>query len=320
MIFINSKAIRSIRPDVIQGAVRRAYELVLDNAFNMPDRMHVGDGDNTLLLMPCFSSDLFSTKLVSVFPDAPRQGLPAVNGILVLSDNTTGRPVALMDGAALTAVRTGAVGGLGVACLTREDIHTAGIFGAGVQGLSQARYLLHNRAVRELWIGDLNRESAEKMAGRLETENPELTCRIAGTPQELVAASQVVIAATTSSQPLFEADKDLVQGKTFISIGSFRPDMKEFPDAVIETADEVFADTPFAAKESGDICIPLEKNLVPREKIQPFAPLVRASSGTPAGGKTCFFKSVGMALFDLTVASAVYKQAVEQNLGQQLDV
>jgi ornithine cyclodeaminase/alanine dehydrogenase-like protein (mu-crystallin family) len=315
MLFLSKKEIGTVGREVIQSAVKESYHLVLSKSYNMPDRIQVEDKQNTLLLMPCFSHGFFATKLVSVFPEAGQFDQPAVNGVLVLADNRTGQPLAVMDGAAITAERTGAVGGLGVDLLTPKDIETAGIIGAGVQGLSQARYLLLNRKIRKLWIGDLNPEAAPKMAATLENEFPQVAVGIPDTLEELVMASQVVIAATTR-QPLFKDDTALVKGKTFISIGSFRPDMKEFPDAVISTADHLYVDTLFAAEESGDICIPLANKIIPSGKIKRFADLLE----TPVSleNKTCFFKSVGMALFDLTVATAVYELAVKEKIGYQL--
>jgi ornithine cyclodeaminase/alanine dehydrogenase-like protein (mu-crystallin family) len=317
MLFINKKNIGEIDPQVIQNAVKKAYELVLNNDYHMPDRIHVDNKQNTLLLMPCFSNDFFATKLVSVFPDAIKFNQPAVNGVLALSDNRTGQPLAIMDGAAITAARTGAVGGLGVALLTPENLETAGILGAGVQGLSQARYLLFNRSIRNLWIGDLQLAAADKMAQTLKKQFPQVTYVTTENCEELVKASQLIIAATTSRRPLFSDEPTLVKGKIFISIGSFKPDMKEFPDAVITTADHVYVDTLFAAKESGDICIPLERNIVAPEKINAFSCLLEKPISLE--NKTIFFKSVGMALFDLTVASAVYRLATENKMGQTLE-
>ncbi len=317
MLFISKRDIQKIDQRIIQNAVKNAYELVLNNSYTMPDRIHVENEQNTLLLMPCFSNDFFATKLVSVFPDATQYDQPVVNGVLVLADNKNGKPLAIMDGAALTAQRTGAVGGLGVALLTPENIETAGILGAGVQGLSQARYLLFNRRIKKLWIKDLSLASADKMARILKSEFPDVTYVTTDNSEDLVKSSQLIIAATTSSKPLFKDDPSLVKGKTFISIGSFRPDMKEFPDAVISTADHVYADTLFAAKESGDICIPLEKRIVKPEKVEAFSGLI--TKPVDLENKTLFFKSVGMALFDLTVASAVYELAIKEKIGQVLD-
>ncbi len=322
MLFLNKTDISKLDRTLIQDSIRKAYTLVLDNNYIMPDRVHVKDGENTLLLMPCFSGNYFATKLVSVFPGAAKEGLPVVNGVMALNDNNTGQPLAVMDGAALTAERTGAVGGMGVSVLSSPGIERAGVFGAGVQGYSQARYLILNRKVKEIRLMDLSRDAVDRMIQSLSGEFPDVRFLAADSPEDLVAQSQLIISATTTKTPLFADDPELVKGKTFISIGSFLPDMKEFPNAVIETADGVYVDSPFAAVESGDICQPLEQGRVAKEKILPFAPLVKtpvALEDTDGNPKTFFYKSTGMALFDLTAASAVYEAACEQKLGTVLD-
>lgn len=317
MLFLNKESIIAADRTLIQDAVAGAYDLMNKGLYNMPDRIHVQDRDNTLLLMPCFTTDYFATKLVSVFPGAPAAGLPVVNGVMTLADNETGKPLAVMDGAAVTAERTGAVGGLAVSLLTDKGLKQAGIFGAGVQGISQARYLMMNRNLDVLMISDINPEAAGLMAKTLSREYPGVDFIVADTAEDLVRSSALIIAATTTTVPLFSDDRDLVKGKTFVSIGSFRPDMKEFPDAVISTADKIYVDTPFAAKESGDLCIPLEQGIVDEKDIHPFAGLIGGKAADLSG--TCFFKSVGMALFDLTVASTLYELAKETKTGVELD-
>ena len=317
MLFLNKSEIRKLDQNIIQSSVEKAYEIMLSKDFHLPDRMHISDGQNSLLLMPCFSGQYFATKLVSVFPEAAKHGQPAVNGVMVLSDNISGQPLAVMDGAAITAQRTGAVGGLGVKLLTPEKIKTAGVLGAGVQGLSQARYLLFNRKIQTLYLYDLNPGMAEQMIKKLKQEFFEVEYVITKTAEELVEESRVIIAATTSHTPLFNAEPENIRGKTFISIGSYRPDMKEFPDTVIESADEVFVDTFFAIKESGDIATPLKKQAAIREKIKEFSSLFEKN--TYAENRTIFFKSVGMGLFDLAVSSAIYHVAIEKKIGQIID-
>ncbi len=317
MLFLNKYDIQKINQGLIQKAVEKAYQLVLSQNYNMPDRMHVLDHENTLLLMPCFSEKFFATKLVSVFPEARQHGQPAVNGVMVLSDNVSGRPLAIMDGAAITAQRTGAVGGLAVKLLTDESIAAAGILGAGVQGLSQARYLLFNRNIKTLYIYDLNHEAVKGMINTLKQEFNDLEYVSAKNPNQLLVDSRVIIAATTSKSPLFEAGPEHILGRTFISIGSFRPDMQEFPNTVIKNADDIFVDTLFAAKESGDIATPLKDHVIAKDRIKQFAGLL--GKNRIFKNRTVFFKSVGMALFDLTTASAIYQQASEKNMGQYLE-
>jgi len=317
MYYFNQAAIDRVPLEIIQKAVEKAYHLQQTNACRMPDRIHVPDRKNTLLVMPCFSDAFVATKLVTVFPQAPESGLPVVNGMVILADNQTGQPLAILDGAALTARRTGAVGGLAVACLTPESVETAGIIGTGVQGRSQAEFLLFNRRIKTLWLADVNRTAARNMARNIGHAHPHVSCRIAESPRQLMLDSQVVIAATTSTDPVFDADLSDVTGKTFISIGSFTPEMKEFPDAVIQGADAVYVDTLYAAEESGDICRPLAEQVVPKDRIQPFSSVLERP--VDSQGSTFFFKSVGMALFDLTAAAAVFDWGKLENQGQVLE-
>lgn len=317
MYYFNRATIDRVPLEVVQKAVEQAYHLQQTNVCRMPDRIHVPDGKNTLLVMPCFSDVFVATKLVTVFPEAPESGLPVVNGMVILADNHTGQPLAILDGAALTARRTGAVGGLAVACLTPQSVKTAGIIGTGVQGRSQAEFLLFNRRIQTLWLWDVNQAASQAMARDIGHAHPHVACRIAESARQLMKDSQVVIAATTSSDPVFEADLSEIRGKTFISIGSFTPEMKEFPDAVIQGADAVYVDTLFAAKESGDICRPLADQVVPEDRIQAFSSVLEQPVDTE--GHTFFFKSVGMALFDLTAAAAVYEWGISENQGQVLN-
>ncbi|WP_024334398.1 ornithine cyclodeaminase family protein [Desulfotignum balticum] len=318
MRFFNQETIDRVPYDVIQKAVEQAYLMQSAQKFFMPDRIHVPQKENTLLLMPCFGDAYMATKLVTVFPKAPESGFPVVNGMVILADTHTGQPLAILDGAALTARRTGAVGGLATACLSPDSVHTAGVIGAGVQGRSQAAFLLFNRQIDTLWVWDVNPVAADKMTLEIQAAWPKVTCRVAKSARDLMTRSQVVIAATTSTKPVFDAGVSEILGKTFISIGSFTPQMKEFPDAVIKGADAVYVDTLFATEESGDICQPLENKVVSREKILAFASVVQQPVD-PSGG-TVFFKSVGMALFDLTVAAAVLEWGIQENQGQTLSM
>ncbi|MCF6246768.1 MAG: ornithine cyclodeaminase family protein [Desulfobacula sp.] len=315
MIFINKKDMQGIDQRIIQQAVENAYRSMLTKDYNMPDRMHVADRENMLLLMPCFSKQFFVTKLVSVFPGAYQYGKPSVNGVVVLNDNMSGQPLAIMDGAALTAQRTGAVGGVAVKMLTKQNIETAGIIGVGVQGFEQARYLLFNRRIKTLYIYTRKADAARDMGDRLVKEFKGFEYIICDQPEQLVEQSEVVIAATTSANPVFEVPAKQIYGKTFISIGSFRPDMQEFPNLVIKSCDAVFVDTLFACKESGDIANPLKQGIVNQKMIRVFADLL--DNGYQVEKQTIFFKSVGMALFDLAVAIAIYQLSTNQNNGAQ---
>lgn len=317
MLFLNKSVIQNIGQDIFQNSIEKAYRIMSSKEYHMPDRIHISDKNNSVLFMPCFHDQYFSTKLVSVFPDAMKYDQPVVNGIMVLTDNMSGKPLAIMDGAAITAQRTGGVGGLAVKLLSSQKCQSAAIFGAGIQGLNQARYVLFNRKIETLYIYDLHPAMAENMVQKLQKEFPDVQYILSQTPEESVARSEIIVAATTSSSPLFDVQEKLIQGKTFISIGSYRPDMQEFPDMVFNLSDHVYVDTFFALQESGDMVNPLKKSPEHKNKIKEFSSLFENS--TDMDHQTVFFKSVGMGLFDLVVSSEIYQLALKDNLGQIVD-
>ena len=104
----------------------------------VPARSHVQWNGNTLLLMPSAARGVSGTKLVSVVPGNTARALPVTNGLMILNEGDTGLPLAVMNAAALTAVRTGAVGAVGLRYMTPEDVSTIGVIGCGVQGAWQA--------------------------------------------------------------------------------------------------------------------------------------------------------------------------------------
>ncbi len=304
MIYLNEKDLLSLLDfDEIIQSIERAYDMQTNRNFIMPDRMHIQYDDNTLLYMPCVIESSFSTKLVTVFPDNRNQKLPVVDGIVVLNDKRTGKINALLDGKTLTAIRTGAVGGAAVKYYAKEEAKVLGIIGCGVQGYYQALFANSVRDFESIILYDpygYNSSFDESFRGKI---------RIAKSANELVELSDVIITASTSNDPLFDTIK--VEGKTFIGIGSFKPDMREYSDEFISQMDFIIADTPFAKDETGDLKIPISNGIISSEDIQLFRP--EKLEGT------IFFKSVGMALFDNTVAEKMYQQAIENNKGQVLE-
>ena len=103
-----------------------------------PKRLHVQWDDNTLLAMPAAAESGLGVKIVSVVPGNAARGLPVTDGAMILNDSQTGIPLAIMNAAALTAQRTGAVGALGIKYLAPQETFSAGIVGCGVQGTWQA--------------------------------------------------------------------------------------------------------------------------------------------------------------------------------------
>lgn len=321
MIYLNSEEIISaLSLKEIMDSVEEAYKLYEKKDYEMPSRIHVDHGEKeTLLYMPCFAKGLFGTKMLTGFETNAEKGLPVIDGLMVLNDGVTGKPVCIMDAKSITMLRTGAIGGLGVKYTTPENIRTLGLVGTGVQGFYQVVYACMVRNIKKVYLFNRNEEKAFEFAERLQRRLGNIEIHVMNSIRELVEASEVIITATTSEKPVIPADAQLLKGKHFIAIGSYKPFVREFPDELFTVVDKVYADIEFAKEESGDLCIPIEKGLIHSVDIKTFGKLVTGEIPFEESSKgTTFFKSVGMALFDIITAEKIYKRAVEEGMGTNL--
>jgi len=301
--------------DTIEASLR-IYE---KKEFHMPQRLHVDHEDNVLLLMPCFLKDYFGTKVITLFPDNPAKNIPVLNGIMVLNDAQTGLPLALLNGPTLTAVRTAAVGAVSIRHLALNDAHTVGVIGAGVQGFYQARAACSARRITDVFIYDIYPEKATALKDKLSQTIGDVNVHQASCVEELLEQSQVVITATTSLEPVLPDDEELLAGKHFVGIGSYKPDVREFPQALYSLLKTVYIDTEHALEESGDIIVPLRNGWLRRDQIMTLGRfLIDNESGNQVRQETTFFKSVGMALFDVCASTLIYEKATAKGLGQQI--
>lgn len=319
MLILNADLLNELinPPDVIE-AVEQAMVLYEGDGFHMPPRMHAEQNGNVLLLMPSFTQSAFGTKLVTVFPGNLERNEAVIQGIMLLNDPATGAPLSLMDAAVLTGFRTGAVSAVGIRYLSDPGVRSLGIIGAGNQAWYQVIMACQVRSFSRIFVLDLERSRAERLAARLA---PELDVEIllTSTSEELVRSSDVVITATTSLHPVITPDKDLLRGKTYVGIGSFKPSMREIPEEIFQLVDRVYVDSRQATEESGDLIYAIKAGLVAREKIFTLGMLINQSV-KPSGTETNFFKSVGMALFDLLVAESIYGLARQQGAGLEIDL
>lgn len=317
MLVLNQKEIENLlSPKEVLEAIRKAFTIFHAGSFHMPNRMHAHQKDNTLLLMPCFTENYFGTKLVSVNPKNTSAGKPSIYGTMILNDGKSGEPLALMNGATLTAIRTGAVGAIGVEHISPSNSSNLGIVGTGIQGFTQAVFASSVRPINKIAVFDLDGEKLKAFIEKLKDKLPEAHIYPAENSKELVRKSDIVICTTSSKTPVLPDDPELLKGKAFIGIGSYKPDMREFPDALFSLLKNVWVDTAFAVKESGDLAIPLANNILDKNLIQPISNLIVTNKYDQS--ETTLLKSVGMALFDVVVAEYMYDKAVKHNIGTQV--
>jgi len=321
MLCINGKQMHSVVSyEEIIEKIEEVFRIQQSGNFLMPDRMHAEYRGNTLLLMPCFTPAAMGTKMVSLFPENVNKGLPRLYGEMILNDAETGAPLALMNGAVLTALRTGAVGGVGVKYTTPNEISVLGIVGTGIQGLSQAVYATLIRPVKKVVIFDLDQKNIEHFEKHYSQKFKTIPIKKVGSAEELAEISEVIITATNSRTPVLPDDKDLLNGKHVIGIGSYKPDMREFPEALFKLTQKIFVDTELAKKESGDLTVPLQKGWMDEKQVVPLGKLVTGEVNIDPRSQTTLFKSVGMALFDLLTADYIYKKAKQKKIGTEVDL
>lgn len=289
--------------------------------FLMPLRTSVDYHGNTLLLMPCFTEETFGTKMLTLFPGNSSKNLPTIYGLMLLNDSETGKPVMLMSGSALAAIRTGAVGGVAIRHLTHENTETAGLIGTGVQGYYQLLYAAIARPIKKMFVYDRNTNRLKAFIDKLAAELPDVNITAAPSSEEVLKRSEVIITTTTSNEPVLPDNPKLYKGKHFVGIGSYKPTMREYPKALFTEADKIYIDAEDAAKESGDIITPLAEKWINKDKIETFGHfLMSGDTAEKVGDKTILFKSVGIGLFDLMVSDLIYKSAVNKGLGQEINI
>lgn len=316
MIFLGKEEVEKlVDPNEIMDQIEEAYRIFGADAYYMPPRPVIEHENKTLIYMPCFTEDIIGTKMLTIFPENAKLGLPSLDGLVILNDRTTGAPLAIMDGQAVTAWRTGAVGGVGIRHLSRKDARTVGIVGAGAQGFHQAVYACAARNIETVYIWNhSNRDLRDFMARLKKTiADPAVEVVQCKTVEELVKASDIICTATPSEEPVLPNDRELLEGKCIIAIGSYTPQMREIPDVIWDLVDNVYIELPYACEESGDLSQPLAEGRLTMDRVVLMDKfLASGADEDEIAKKTTYFKSVGMGLFDVCVAQKLLEKAKER--------
>ena len=270
---------------------------------------------STLLLMPAWTAfekagvskgGHIGVKIVTVSPDNNALGKPAVMGLYLLLDGTTGEPQALIDGQRLTQWRTACASALAADYLERKDASRLLVIGAGALAPFLARAHAAIRPIASIHIWNRTRANAEKVAHGLRAEG--FATEIADNLDVELEKADIVSSATISASPLVKGAL-LKPGAHVDLVGGFTPEMREANDDAIRRA-RIYVDTRAGAtKEAGDIVQPLASGVLASDAIvAELAELVRGEKkGRESAPEITLFKSVGTALEDLTAGIAVYE-------------
>ena len=241
-----AEAHRGPMPSVDRSEIHHAHGRTRNTYFNLPAWL---DGV------------AMGTKVVTVLPENPQAGLPAIQALYVLCEARTGSPVAVIDGTALTYRKTAADSALGARLLAREDsIH---LVMAGAGGLAPYLVAAH-RAVRP----SLTRVSVwNRSGGKAKALAAQIGAEVVTDLDAAVREADIVCCATNATEPLIRGAW-LKPGAHLDLVGSFTPDMRECDDDAVRRA-RLFVDSrQFAIDQPGDLADPLRRGIIGRERIE----------------------------------------------------
>lgn len=266
---------------------------------NLSDLFVDCDG-NTMLTRSAFIEDLgAATKSVTVYPNNPAKGLSAVNGLMILFDEATGLPVAILDNALVTPYKTVADSMLGTSYLKPSQAERVFFIGAGavIDAQISAYRELHPEIGMCFWARDTHKASEFSKKHEIElVESIE-----AGIEQ-----ADIVVSATHAVEPIIKGAW-LHEGQHLDLIGAFRKDMREADDDAISRA-RVFVDSyDTTISHIGEIAIPIESGVLRETDIEgDLYSLVAGRSGRQNDKDITIFKNGGGAHLDLMIGRAIY--------------
>jgi ornithine cyclodeaminase/alanine dehydrogenase-like protein (mu-crystallin family) len=288
--------------DALEAALRGGLDPEAD-----PPRSSVqaGPGGGELLLMPSSSAGAVGVKLVSVAPENAARGLPRIQGVCVLFHPETLAPAAIVDGIALTNLRTAAVSALAVRHLAVPGARRLLVFGTGPQAWAHVGALRAIRPIEHVDVIARDRGRLEAFAARCAAAG--LSAAVADDAGAAIAAADLVVCATTAREPLFDGDA-VPDHATVVAIGSHEPDAREVDEVLVGRATVVVEARAAALREAGDVIAAVDARVCAPEALHPLDALVRGDVEVHPD-EPRLFKSTGMAWEDAVLAAALHGRA-----------
>lgn len=291
MRVLDADAVAALGPAAAVRAVVDALRGGLDPAADAA-RTAVPLSHGQFLLMPSETDAAAGVKVVTVAPDNPELGLPRVQAAYLLFDRTTLALRAVLDGTALTSLRTPAVSVAAVlGQLPARPVRVA-LVGAGPQAVGHAATLAAVHAVEATTylVRDPDRTPLDAVALG------------SGRADEVLRSADVVVCATSARTPVLDS-RLLRDDVVVVAVGSHEPDARELDAALLQRASVVVEDVATALREAGDVVMAIADGALAEAELLTMRDVVTGDAVVPSG--PLVFKSVGMSWQDLVVAEAV---------------
>jgi len=290
-------------------ALERVFVELSAGRVSVPPRIAASTERGFLGAMPGYADGILETKLVSVFARNHELGLPTHQATIALFDDETGKPLALMDGTEITAVRTGASSAVATRALARPDARVLAVLGAGVQARSHIDAMRRVREFDEVRVASRDEEHAAELAA-------EVDCTARASFEEAVSGADVVCACTDAGQPIFPPDW-LAPGMHVTSVGASRDGPELDPEVVRAGLLAVESRVAFEPYPAGAHEL---QGLDPSEAVELGELLSGSREGRAAPEQITVYKSMGHAVEDAAAAGLVYRRAREDGAGTEVEL
>lgn len=296
---------RAMSPDRARRLLVAALAQGLDPADD-PPRSSPVVGSGQLLIMPSETPHSVGVKVLSVAPDNPARGHERIQALYVLMDGATLTPSVLIDGTAITSLRTPAVSAVGMDALAPEQVSQVVIFGTGPQALGHAEAILRIRRPEQILVVGLRAQARESAVAAIEGLGVAARPVAADDPaavERSVRSAQLLVAATSSATPVLDGAW-VADGSCVVAIGSHEPDRRELDGRLMGRSLVVVEDVGTALREAGDVVMAVAEGALDPRDLHPMRDLVRGEV-VRADDRPNVFKTVGMSWEDLVVAEGV---------------
>jgi len=282
---------------------------------------HNGD----LRAMPSYLErlDISAVKVANSHPDNPAKfGLPTVMATIVLVDPRNGAPLAIMGGTWITAMRTGAAGGIAAKYLARKDSKVVGFVGAGTQARTQLAALLAlYGGLEEVRVWSRTRATREKYVSEMEALYGEQARIVpAENARDAVEGVDILVTSTPSREPLV-SDKWVSSGMHINCIGADASGKEELDPDILGHA-KIVVDDWEQASHSGEINVPLAEGTITKEDVwgDICEIAARLKPGRTSPDEITVFTSTGLAVQDAVTARLAYDKAILRGLGRSIEL
>ena len=279
--------------------------------------LRIPDSSNVFALMPAYSKSLraIGTKLITVYPGNHGTDLDSHQGAVLLLDGERGNPLAMIDAASITAIRTAAVSGVATRLLAPKDAATVAILGSGVQGRAHVDAMLAIRPFKRVVVWSRDVEHAKSLAAAASKQHG-IKVDVAPAVESAVREAEVVCTVTASREPVLRGAW-LRPGAHVNAVGASMPNARELDTEAVRRS-RVFVDRRESAlNEAGDLLIPMREGAITADHIvaEIGDVLTGAAEGRRSPAEITLFKSLGLAIEDLASAHFLYGRAKSEQAG-----